>query len=48
MTSKQLHKLMSLTDKAIERLKQENYRASVLIRKEFDELQDELYGKEIG
>tara|TARA_R100001440_G_scaffold858_3_gene2822 strand:+ start:2652 stop:2771 length:120 start_codon:yes stop_codon:yes gene_type:complete len=39
---------MSITDKAIERLKQENYSASVIIRKEFEQLQDELYGKEIG
>lgn len=48
MTSNQLHRLMSITDKAIERLKQENYSASVIIRKEFEQLQDELYGKEIG
>ena len=48
MTTKQLHRLMSITDEAIIKLKQENYSAGLLIQKEFDLIQDELYGKSIG
>ena len=47
MTSMQLHRLMSITDEAINKLKEENYSAAILIRKKFDRLQDELYGKPI-
>ena len=47
MNSSQLHKLMSITDKAIKKLKKENYSESTLLRKEFEALQEELYGKPI-
>lgn len=47
MTSVQLHRLMSITDEAINKLKEENYSKSVLIRKKFDALQDELFGNPI-
>ena len=48
MTTKQLHKLMSITDEAIIKLKQENYSAGILLQKKFERIQDELYGKPIG
>jgi hypothetical protein len=47
MTSMQLHRLMSITDEAILKLKEENYSQSVLLRKKFDRLQDELFGNPI-
>ena len=47
MTSIQLHKLMSITDEAILKLKEENYSKSVLLRKKFNALQDELFGNPI-
>ena len=47
MTTMQLHRLMSITDEAINKLKKENYSAAVLVRKKFDSLQEELYGKPI-
>jgi len=47
MTTLQLHRLMSLTEDAILKLKEENYSKSVLLRKRFDRLQDDLYGKPI-
>jgi len=48
MTSHQLHRLMSITDEAIIKLKKENYSAATLLRKKFIALQDELYGKPIN
>jgi len=47
MTTLQMHRLMSITEDAILKLKEENYSKSVLLRKRFDRLQDDLYGKPI-
>jgi len=47
MTSIQLHRLMSITDEAILKLREENYPQSVLLRKKFDRLQNELFGNPI-
>jgi len=38
---------MSITEEAILKLKEENYSKAVLLRKKFDRLQDDLYGKPI-
>lgn len=38
---------MSITDEAINAVKKDNYSKSVFLRKEFDSLQEELYGKPI-
>jgi len=47
MTTRQLYRLMSITNEAILKLKEVNYSQSVLLRKKFEALQDELYGKPI-
>jgi len=38
---------MSITEDAISKLREENYAKSVSVRKRFDNLQDDLYGKPI-
>jgi len=38
---------MSITDEAINAVKKDNYPKSVLLRRKFDSLQEELYGKPI-
>lgn len=38
---------MSITDEAIQELSKVNYSKSVLLKKDFVKLQDELYGKPI-
>lgn len=47
MNTLQLHKLMSLTEEAIDKIKDIDYSTSIILRKKFVEIQDELYGKPI-
>lgn len=44
MTTVQLHRLMSLTDRAIEALEEHDYSKAQVMKGSFESLQEELYG----
>lgn len=47
MTSLQLHRLMSITDEALQSLSKSDPKKYSALKKKFDALQDELYGNPI-